>query len=65
MREADLAFRNLDDDLPTYRRVLDFFDATVIALTATPALHTREIFGPPVFHYGYRTAVMDRYLSDC
>ncbi len=64
LREEDLAFRNLDDYLSAYRRVLDFFDATVIALTATPALHTREIFGPPVFHYGYRQAVVDGYLVD-
>ena len=47
LREDDLGFRNLDDYLSAYRRVLDFFDATRAhrALTATPALHTREIFG--------------------
>lgn len=64
LREDDLAFRNLDDYLSAYRRVLDYFDATNVALTATPALHTREIFGAPVFHYSYRQAVIDGYLID-
>lgn len=64
LREDDLAFRSLDDYLSAYRRVLDYFDATKVALTATPALHTREIFGHPVFHYSYRQAVIDGYLID-
>lgn len=64
LREDDLAFRSLDDYLSAYRRVLDYFDATTVALTATPALHTREIFGHPVFHYSYRQAVIDGYLID-
>lgn len=64
LREEDMAFRSLGDYLSAYRRVLDYFDATKIALTATPALHTREIFGPPVFSYGYRQAVIDGYLID-
>lgn len=64
LREEDLGFRTLDDYLSAYRRVLDYFDATKVALTATPALHTRDIFGPPVFHYGYRQAVIDGWLID-
>lgn len=64
LREDDLGFRNLDDYLSAYRRVLDYFDATKVALTATPALHTREIFGPAVFRYGYRQAVIDGFLID-
>lgn len=64
LREEDLGFRNLEDYLSAYRRVLEYFDATRIALTATPALHTREIFGPPVFYYSYRQAVIDGYLID-
>jgi hypothetical protein len=64
LREDDLGLRNLDDYLSAYRRVLDYFDATRIALTATPALHTREIFGSAVFRYGYRQAVIDGYLID-
>ncbi|MCD1645312.1 type I restriction-modification system endonuclease [Aurantimonas coralicida] len=64
LREEDLGFRTLEDYLSAYRRVLDYFDATKVALTATPALHTREIFGPAVFHYGYRQAVIDGHLID-
>lgn len=64
LREDDLGFRNLDEYLSAYRRVLEYFDATRVALTATPALHTREIFGPPVFRYGYRQAVIDGFLID-
>jgi type I restriction enzyme R subunit len=33
-------------------------------LTATPALHTVDIFGHPVFVYSYREAVVDGYLVD-
>jgi len=64
LREDDLGFRSLDDYLSAYRKVLDFFDAATIALTATPALHTREIFGAPIYRYGYRQAVIDGYLID-
>ena len=64
LREEDLEFRNLEDYLSAYRRVLDYFDATRVALTATPALHTREIFGPPVYRYSYRQAVIDGFLID-
>lgn len=35
-----------------------------IGLTATPALHTTEIFGPPIYTYSYREAVIDGYLID-
>jgi hypothetical protein len=44
--------------------VLDYFDAVKVGLTATPALHTTQIFGAPVFTYGYREAVVDGYLVD-
>ena len=64
MREGDITFRNLDDFLSQYRRVLDYFDATRVALTATPALHTTQIFGRPVYNYGYRQAVVEGYLID-
>jgi len=47
-----------------YRMVIDYFDAYVVGLTATPALHTKEIFGTPVFNYSYREAVLDGYLID-
>ena len=64
LRESDLGFRNIDDYQSAYRQILDYFDAVKVALTATPALHTREIFGHPVFHYGYRQAVVEGYLND-
>jgi type I restriction enzyme R subunit len=64
LRESDIGFRNIDDYQSAYRQVLDYFDAMKVALTATPALHTREIFGHPVFHYGYRQAVVEGYLND-
>jgi len=64
LREEDIGFRDLEDYQSAYRHILDYFSAVKVALTATPALHTREIFGPAVFHYGYRQAVVEGYLID-
>jgi type I restriction enzyme, R subunit len=64
MSDAELSFRDQTDYVSKYRRVLDHFDAVKIGLTATPALHTVEIFGKPVFTYSYRDAVIDGYLID-
>jgi type I restriction enzyme R subunit len=64
MSEGELTFRDQDDYLSKYRRVLEYFDAVKLGLTATPALHTQEIFGTPVFQYGYRQAVIDGWLVD-
>jgi type I restriction enzyme R subunit len=64
LREGDVSFRDVDDYLSKYRQVLDYFDATKVALTATPALHTTEIFGRPVYNYSYRQAVIDGFLTD-
>jgi type I restriction enzyme R subunit len=64
MSDRELAYRSEDDYISSYRRVLDHFDAVKIGLTATPALHTTEIFGPPVYQYSYREAVIDGYLID-
>jgi len=64
LSDTELGFRNFDDYISTYRRVLDYFDAVKIGLTATPALHTTQIFGIPIFNYGYREAVIDGYLVD-
>ena len=44
--------------------MIEYFDAVKIALTATPALQTTEIFGQPVFKYTYREAVIEGYLVD-
>ena len=60
----ELEFRSQDDYVSKYRRVLEHFDAVKIGLTATPALHTVQIFGDPIFTYSYREAVIDGYLID-
>ena len=62
--EGEQVFRNQKDYISSYRRILDHFDAIKIGLTATPALHTLDIFGKPVYRYSYRKAVIDGYLSD-
>jgi type I restriction enzyme R subunit len=64
MSDAELSFRGQDDYISKYRRVLDYFDAVKVGLTATPALHTTEIFGDPIFKYSYREAVIDGFLID-
>ncbi|MEK4206443.1 type I restriction-modification system endonuclease [Paenibacillus sp. FSL R10-2788] len=64
MSELELEFRDHEDYVSKYRKVLDYFDAVRIGLTATPALHTVEIFGRPVYNYSYREAVIDGYLID-
>ena len=62
--EDELSFRDEADYVSKYRRVLDHFDAVKVGLTATPALHTTQIFGEPVYSYGYRQAVIDGHLAD-
>lgn len=62
--EAELLYRDQRDFVSKYRSVIEYFDAVKVALTATPALHTTEIFGAPIYTYSYRTAVVDGYLVD-
>lgn len=64
MTEGELLVRNQAQYLSSYRRTLDYFDAVKIGLTATPAKHTTDIFGKPVFTYSYREAVADDWLID-
>jgi type I restriction enzyme R subunit len=64
LSDTEIKFRNEDDYISKYRRVLEYFDAVKIGLTATPALHTCDIFGNPIFSYTYREAVVDGYLID-
>jgi type I restriction enzyme R subunit len=64
LSDTELTFRSIDDYISKYRRVIDYFDAVKIGLTATPALHTSQIFGPPIFTYSYREAVIDGFLID-
>ena len=64
MSDQELSYRDQTEYVSKYRRVLDHFDAVRIGLTATPALHTTEIFGHPVYQYSYRQAVIDHNLVD-
>lgn len=64
MGDDELLYRDQLDYQSKYRSVVEYFDATRIALTATPALHTTQIFGQPVFKYSYREAVIEGYLVD-
>ena len=64
LSDAEFEFRDEEDYISQYRRVLDHFDSVKIGLTATQALHTTEIFGDPVFSYSYRQAVIDGWLVD-
>ena len=64
MGDTELLYRDQRDYQSKYRSVIEYFDAAKIALTATPALQTTEIFGQPVFKYTYREAVIEGYLVD-
>lgn len=64
MNEAEQTFRDEADYQSKYSRVVDHFDATCVAMTATPALHTAELFGEPVYTYSYRQAVVEGHLID-
>lgn len=64
LSEAELLFRDQNDFISKYKKVIEYFDAVRIGLTATPALHTTQIFGNPVYSYSYRDAVIDGYLVD-
>jgi type I restriction enzyme, R subunit len=64
MSDAEMSFRSEADYISKYRRVLEHFDAVKIGLTATPALHTVQIFDEPIVTYSYRDAVIDGYLAD-
>jgi type I restriction enzyme R subunit len=64
MGSDELLYRSQTDYVSKYRMVIEYFDAVKIALTATPAMHTTDIFGKPVFEYSYRRAVIEGYLVD-
>lgn len=64
MTEGELAVRDHAQYLSSYPRVLDYFDAVRVGLTATPARHTTDIFGKPVYTYSYREAVAEDWLID-
>ena len=62
--EEDLYFKDENDYVGQYKRVIEYFNAHIVGLTATPALHTTQIFGTPVHNYSYREAVIDGFLTD-
>ena len=64
MGDDELLYRNQDDYISKYRTVIEYYDAVKIAITATPALHTTQIFGKPVYNYSYREAVIEGFLVD-
>jgi type I restriction enzyme, R subunit len=64
LADDEINFRDQDDYISKYRRVLDYFDAIKVGLTATPALHTVDIFGAPIATYSYRDAVINGHLID-
>ena len=64
LSDTELVYRDFKDYISKYRRVLDYFDGVKIGLTATPALHTTQIFGDPIYTYSYRKAVIEGWLID-
>jgi len=64
INEEDLTFKDENDYVGQYKKVIEYFNAYIVGLTATPALHTTEIFGKPVHNYSYREAVIDGFLND-
>ena len=64
MTEGEVEIRDQAQYLSSYRRVLDYFDAVKVGMTATPAKQTTEIFGRPIYTYSYREAVADDWLID-
>lgn len=64
MTDSEVEWRDNRDFLSKYKKVIEYFDAFKVALTATPALHTTIIFGEPIYNYSYRDAVIDGYLVD-
>jgi type I restriction enzyme R subunit len=64
LSDTEIEFRDQKDYQSKYRAVIEYFDAFKIGLTATPALHTVDIFGEPVYSYSYTEAVIDGHLTD-
>ena len=64
MSEEEINTKDQSDYLSAYRMAIEYFDAFKIGLTATPAVHTVDVFGKPIYSYSYRDAVVDGYLCD-
>ena len=48
----------------SWRKIIDYFDAIKIGLTATPAIHTVSLFKEIVYRYTTEQAIADGYLVD-
>lgn len=64
MDPEEVMYDNHDQYFSSYKKCINYFDAVKIGITATPALHTVEIFGKPIFNYSYREGVVDGWLID-
>lgn len=64
MSDDEVEWKDDKEFISKYKRVVEYFDAFKVALTATPAIHTSMIFNKPVYNYTYREAVIDGYLID-
>tara|TARA_B100000989_G_scaffold149010_1_gene111098 strand:- start:2438 stop:5191 length:2754 start_codon:yes stop_codon:yes gene_type:complete len=64
MSKEEINTKDQSDYLSAYRMAIEYFDALKIGLTATPAVHTVDVFGKPIYSYSYRDAVVDGYLCD-
>lgn len=64
LSDTEIKFRDQKDYMSKYRAVIEYFDAFKVGLTATPAIHTVQIFGEPIFSYSYTEAVIDGHLVD-
>lgn len=51
-------------ELGIWRQVMEHFDAVKIGLTATPASHTVNLFGEPIYRYTTEEAIADGFLVD-
>lgn len=51
-------------EVGAWRRVIDYFDAIKIGLTATPAAHTVSLFKNVVYRYTTEKAIQEGYLVD-
>jgi len=47
-----------------WRKVMDYFDAVKIGLTATPAAHTLSLFNDVVYRYSTERAILEGHLVD-
>ncbi len=64
MDQDEIHFDSHENYFSSYKKCINYFDAIKIGITATPAVHTVDIFGKPIFNYSYREGVIDGWLID-